>query len=46
MQAFDGTELRVSLTNAVRGPASGPPLNGRVRITEIRATVVANRQGM
>lgn len=46
VQAFDGTELRVTITNAVRGPSSGPPLNGRVRIIEIRATVVANREGV
>ena len=46
VQAFDGNDLRVSVTNAARGPASGPPLNARLKITEIRATVVANRKGL
>jgi hypothetical protein len=46
VQAFDGNELRVSVTNAVRGPAAGAPLNGRLHITVIQATVVANRKGL
>jgi hypothetical protein len=46
VQAFDGNDLRLSVTNALRGPSSGPALNGRIKITEIRATVVANRKGL
>lgn len=46
VQAFDGNELRVTITNAIRGPSSGPALNGRLKITEIRAIVVANRAGL
>ena len=43
---FDGNSLRLSVTNALRGPASGPALNGRLQFSEIRATVVAGRKGL
>ncbi len=43
---FDGSVLRLTATNALRGPASGSDLNGRMRLTVIRATVVAGRKGL
>jgi hypothetical protein len=43
---FDGSSLRLTATNAVRGPASGAALNGRVQFTMMRATVVAGRKGL
>lgn len=43
---FDGNSLRLSATNSARGPASGADLNGRMRFTAIRATVIAGRKGL
>ena len=43
---FNGNRVRLSMTNALRGPDSGAPLNGRVRISAIRAVVIANRKGL
>lgn len=43
---FDGPQMRLTITNSLRGPASGDPLNGRVELTTLRAVVVANRQGL
>jgi len=43
---FDGKSLRLTVTNALRGPASGANLNGRVQFSVIRATVVAGRKGL
>lgn len=41
---FLGDEVRVSVTSALRGPSMGAPLNGRVAITELRATVSAKQK--
>jgi len=43
---FDGTDLRLTVTTALRGPASGAPLNGRVQLSTLRATVIAGRKGL
>jgi hypothetical protein len=43
---FNGNTVRLSATNSVRGPSSGPDLNGRLKFTEIRATVIAGRKGL
>lgn len=43
---FDGNSMRLTVTNALRGPASGADLNGRVQFSVIRATVVAGRKGL
>jgi hypothetical protein len=46
VEIFNGTRARLTMTTALRGPASGEALNGRLRITEIRAIVIANRKGL
>jgi hypothetical protein len=43
---FDGNSVRVTVTNALRGPSSGPALNGRLQFIEIRAVLVAGRKGL
>ena len=43
---FDGKDMRLTMTNSLRGPSSGATLNGRLRFTDIRATVIANRKGL
>ena len=49
-QLFTGNEIRLSVTNAVRGPAGvpgvDPELSGRIRLLQLDATVVAGRKGM
>ena len=43
---FNGDRVRLTMTNALRGPSSGASLNGKVRISAIRAVVIANRKGL
>ena len=43
---FDGNSMRLCATNSARGPTSGADLNGRLRFTTIRATVIAGRKGL
>jgi hypothetical protein len=49
-QLFTGDEIRLSVTNAVRGPVGvpgvDPDLSGRIRLLQLDATVVAGRKGM
>jgi hypothetical protein len=49
-QLFTGNEIRLSVTNAVRGPVGvpgvDPDLSGRIRLLQLDATVVAGRKGM
>lgn len=47
---FTGNEIRVSVTNSVRGPVGvpgvDPDLSGRIRLIQLDATVVADRKGL
>jgi hypothetical protein len=48
-QLFTGTEIRLSVTNSVRGPVGNPAdpeLSGRVRLLQLDATLVAIRKAM
>jgi hypothetical protein len=45
VELFDSPQMRLTVTNSLRGPASGEPLNGRLELSAIRAIVLANRQG-
>ena len=49
-QLFTGNEIRLSVTNAVRGPVGipgvDPDLSGRVQLLQLDATVVAIRKGL
>jgi|GEM_PF-2389413 len=48
-QLFTGSEIRLSVTNSVRGPVGvpgvDPDLSGRVRLIQLDATVVAGHKG-
>ena len=46
LDLFDQRQVQLSITNAFRGPSSGPPLEGEVRLTKIQAIVVAGRSGL
>jgi hypothetical protein len=41
---FAKQRLRLSVTTALRGPASGPDLNGRLRLRALDAVVIAGRK--
>jgi len=41
---FMGRTLKLSVTNAARGPASGDPLNGRIELRALNAVVIAGRK--
>jgi hypothetical protein len=41
---FSGETLRVTVTTSVRGPSSGSPLNGRVQVQALEATLLASRK--
>lgn len=49
-ELFTGNEIRLSVTNALRGPVGvprvDPDLSGRIRLLQLDATVVATRKGM
>jgi hypothetical protein len=45
LDLFAGRQLQLRVTNAFRGPDSGAPLEGEVRLTKILAVVVAGRSG-
>lgn len=49
-QLFTGSEIRLSVTNAVRGPVGvpgvDPDLSGRIRLIQLDATVVAGHKGI
>jgi len=42
---FAGHDVQLSFTTSLRGPGSGPALNGRFALTQLRATVVGGRSG-
>ena len=42
---FAGKQLRMSVTTALRGPASGPPLSGQFVFTAIDGVVIARSKG-
>jgi hypothetical protein len=46
LDLFDQRQVQLSITNAFRGPSSGPALEGEVRLTKIQAIVVAGRSGL
>ena len=46
LELFDQRQVQLSITNAFRGPSSGPALEGEVRLTRIQAIVVAGRSGL
>jgi len=46
VRLFDSSRMRLTVTNALRGPDSGDPLNGRLELSVIWAVVLANRQGL
>jgi hypothetical protein len=41
---FAGKELRVTLTNSLRGPDSGDALSGRVEVKRLAAVMIASRR--
>jgi len=41
---FMGRKLRLTVTNSVRGPESGDPLNGRLVVRALDAIVIAGRK--
>jgi len=43
---FTQSQMRVTVTTSLQGPASGQPLNGAVTLTALRADVVASRHKM
>jgi hypothetical protein len=49
-QLFTGSEIRLTVTNAVRGPVGvpgvDPNLSGRIRLIQLDATVVAGHKGI
>jgi hypothetical protein len=49
-ELFTGNEIRLSVTNAVRGPVGtpgvDPDLSGRIRLLQLDATVVATHRGI
>jgi hypothetical protein len=42
---FKAKQLRLSVTNALRGPSSGPDLTGRLKFTAIDGVVIAGQKG-
>ena len=44
-ELFAARRMRMTFTMALRGPESGAALNGRVRLTALRAVVIGSRTG-
>jgi len=42
---FKAKQLRLSVTNALRGPSSGPDLTGQLKFTAIDGVVIAGQKG-
>jgi len=43
---FTNSQMRVTVTTSLQGPAVGQPLNGVITLTTLRADVVASRRNM
>ena len=43
-ELFTGKRMRLTLTNALRGPDAGADLNGRLRVHALDAVLIAGRK--